>query len=122
MPPVLQIFFLDKWENEDIFTDEWPQLVLYRRYIDDLVFIRDGSMEDLHLFMDHMNNNRYGIKLTSQWSFEKLQYLDLEIFRKENKLLTRTFFKEVDKNGYISTRSCHHPGWIKSIPRGSSSG
>lgn len=33
-------------------------------------------------------------------------------------MYTRTFFKDVDRNGYISTRSCHHPGWIKAISKG----
>lgn len=117
-PPSVANIFLDKWENEDIFTDEWPQLMLNRRYIDDLVFIWEGSLEDLHSFMTHMNNNQYGIKLTSKWSVEKIQYLDLKLFYRKNRLLTRTFFKEVDKNGYISTRSCRQPGWIKAIPKG----
>lgn len=73
--------FLDKWESEDIFTDEWPQLMLYWRYIDDLFFIWEGSLEDLHSFMAHRNKNRCSIKITSTWSVEEIQYLDLEIFK-----------------------------------------
>lgn len=29
--------------------------------------------------------------------------------------LLKTHFKDVDKNGYISTRSCHHLGWNRAI-------
>lgn len=110
--------FLNRWEEEDIFTEEWPQLKLYQRYIDDLFFMWEGSVEELQDFMAHMNSNHYGIKLTGKWSYEEIQYLDLEIFRKGTHLYTRTFFKDVDRNGYISTRSCYHPGWIKAIPKG----
>lgn len=28
------------------------------------------------------------------------------------------FFKETDRNGYITTYSCHHPRWIRGIPKG----
>lgn len=77
----------------------------------------EGSVDELQEFMTHMNNIRYGIKLTGKWSYEEIQYLDLEIFKKGTQLYTGTFFKDVDRNGYISTRSCHHPEWIKAIPK-----
>lgn len=53
--PSVANIFLNKWEDEEIFTEDWPQLMLYWRYIDE--FIWEGSVEDLHLFMTHMNNN-----------------------------------------------------------------
>lgn len=33
-------------------------------------------------------------------------------------MLTRTYFKNVDRNGYVSTRSCYHSRWIGAIPKG----
>lgn len=33
-------------------------------------------------------------------------------------IITKTFFKETDRTGYIPTASCHHPKWLGAIPKG----
>lgn len=47
-----------------------------------------------------------------------IDYLDLEIFKVEDGVCTRTFFKTTDQKGYIPTSSCHHPKWKCNIPKG----
>lgn len=58
------------------------------------------------------------INLTETRSTSQIQLLDLEIYKNDNQLKTKTNFKTIDGNGYISTRSCHHPMWTKAIPKG----
>lgn len=70
-------------------------------------------MEDLQQFMNQINS-RYGIKLTSKWSVEEIQYLDLEIFKSGNRLLTRIFFLRMLIRMVIS----QHGAAIKAIPKG----
>lgn len=65
-----------------------------------------------------INNNAYNIKLTANCDPEIIQFLDLELYKSGNQLFTRTYFKEVDRNGYVSTRSCHHPRQLRAIPKG----
>lgn len=67
---------------------------------------------------EFLNNNAYNIKLTVNYDTETIPFLDLEIYRSSNQLFTRTYVKDVDRNGYVSTRSCHHPKWIAAIPKG----
>lgn len=88
--PSVANIFQNKWEDENILTGEWPQLKLYKRYIDDVFFICEGTLEELEGFMSHMNSNRYNVKLTEKWIYEKIQYLDLEIFN--NRIYTKNFF------------------------------
>lgn len=47
-----------------------------------------------------------------------IDYLDLKIYEENGKLNTIAFFKQTDCNGYIPTRSYHHPKWIGNIPKG----
>lgn len=44
--------------------------------------------------------------------------LDLQIFKIQEKVYTRTYFKDTNRNGYILISSCHHRQWIQNIPKG----
>lgn len=44
--------------------------------------------------------------------------MDLTLYKKDDKLYTKTFFKTTDQNGYILIQSCYHPKWLKGIPKG----
>ena len=109
---------MDMWEAEHIYGQNIPQLRHYRRYIDDLIILWDGTEDSLETFIEELNNNRFGITFTGSWHNQSVDYLDLQIFKHNGELCTRTFFKKTDRNGYISTSSCHHPQWIGNIPKG----
>lgn len=61
-----------------------------------------------------MNNN---IRLTSQWSKEGINFLDVNIYHQNDKLETKVFFKHMDHNSYFPIQSEHHPLWLKNIPK-----
>lgn len=91
---------------------------LYRRYIDDLVILWDGTADTFLQFLQELDTNRYGLSFTGKWDTEHIDYLNLEIYKNGTSLHTRTFFKVTDRNGYIPTSSCHHPRWKANIPKG----
>lgn len=66
----------------------------------------------------HLNNNKINIKLDYQFIASTINFLDLTIFREENSLATKVYFKPTDRNSYLSIRSGHHPTWLRNIPRG----
>ena len=116
--PSVANIFLNKWESEEIFGKSWPQIQAYKRFIDDILIVWEGSHEQLKGFIEHINHNNYGIKFTTNIQTEVTQFLDLEIFKNGKELHTRTHFKETDRNGYIPYGSCHHPQWKRAIPKG----
>lgn len=116
--PSVANLFLDMWEEEYIYDRKIPQIKMYRRYIDDLIILWDGTPDTFEEFLGQMNANKYGITFTGKWNLEKIEYLDLEIFKLGTSLCTRTFFKETDRNGYIPSSSCHHPRWKGNVPKG----
>lgn len=47
-----------------------------------------------------------------------MHFLDLKLKIHEGGILTSTFFKPTDRNGYVPITSCHHSNWLKAIPKG----
>ena len=116
--PSVANLFMAHWEEETVFGNRPPQLLCYKQYIDDLIMVWEGDRISLQHFMDRLNANSKNIVLTWTVSCEKIAFLDLEIFKSDNHLLTRNFFKVTDRNGYIPLSSCHHRLWLCNIPRG----
>ena len=116
--PSVANLFMAHWERDIVFQDRPHQLRCYRRYIDDLIMVWEGDLPSLQLFMDKLNSNTKNIVLTWTVSHDKINFLDLEIFKSDNVLLTKNYFKTVDRNGYIPLSSCHHRLWLCNIPRG----
>lgn len=106
------------WENDKLFSSEEPHLLLWHRYIDDAFFLWKGDEGSLCTFMTTLNTNNWGIKFTYEYSTTPVNFLDLVIFKEQGVLLTKTFFKSTDRNGYIPMDSGHHPNWLKAIPQG----
>lgn len=116
--PSVANLFLNKWEEEQIYSIERRYLKLYRRYIDNIVIVWGGTEVELQHFFDEISCNINGLTFSGKWNKESIDYLDLQIYKNNGYLNTRTYFKTTDRNGYIPTSSCHHPQWIGNIPKG----
>ncbi|XP_041422161.1 uncharacterized protein LOC121394669 [Xenopus laevis] len=106
------------WEECHVlpYLELGASLVLWRRYIDDIVLVWRGSASSLCEYVASLNQNDLNIDLSLTYSYEKINFLDLEIYSKDTQLHFKTFFKEVDANNYVLPYSNHHPQWVKSIP------
>lgn len=107
--PSVANLVLAKWEEEKIYH-WWPEMSLYKRYIDYILLIWEGPQDGLINFLKQLNNSEYGLSFTGEWSMDQIHFLDL--FRMEGKIYTKTYFKDTDHNSYISMTSCHHHRWI----------
>lgn len=47
----------------------------------------------------------------------KLAFLDLELFHYENTICAQNYTKSTSGNSYLHFNSCHHPRWVKNIPK-----
>lgn len=110
--------FVALWEVDVVYPSQRPELCLWARYIDDILLLWKGDEETLHEFMATLNNNERGIVLTYELSSVSIHFLDLEIAIVDRRIVTTTHFKPTDRNGYISTDSCHYSPWLESVPRG----
>lgn len=74
--------------------------------------------ESLEQFLTGLNQNNRNISLTWKIDDKQIQFLDLDISIDNNRLITKTHFKEVTRNSYLPITSCHHQPWLFNIPKG----
>ena len=115
--PSLANLFMGKWEEDVVYADRRPELVLWARYIDDVLLLWRGSRESLVDFMDCLNTNNRGIEFKYEADQEKINFLDLEIRVEDGQFVTSTYFKSSDRNSFIPRDSCHHKAWLDSVPK-----
>lgn len=89
-----------EWEDRHVFNQNRPELKLYRRFIDALLFIWEGSRESAVEFVQQLNLNTNNIVLDVSVNF-----LDLTFMKSEVGMSTKVYFKPTDRNSYLSIRS-----------------
>ena len=81
------------WLEEDFLKNKWKgkQPKLWKRFIDDIIFLWDDTLEELELFMRELNQHHSHIKFTANFNFETKQvpFLDMKV--------------SIDQNGFIKT-------------------
>lgn len=116
--PSVANIVLNKWEQETIYHQPSKSLKYYKRYIDDVILLWEGTMSDFQEFLLSLNNNTYGLRFTAESSWDTINYLDLTLTKQGNRLVSKTFFKATDRNGFVPVNSCHHPQWLGAVPKG----
>lgn len=115
--PSLANLFMAQWEEHVVYAQRRPEVVLWARYIDDILLLWDGDEVDLSEFMCSRNMNNRGIHLSYEVSCKEFNFLDLKISVRGDSFVTSTFFKSTDRNSYIPMDSCHHAFWLRSVPK-----
>lgn len=84
-----------------------PNITFYRRFIDGLFFIWQGTRDEALNFTRILNINDWGLKFTANFSDVNIKFLDLMVSVKDGGFSTTTFLKKVDTNSYLSYVSGH---------------
>lgn len=116
--PSMANLFMGIWERKYVYSEQPQELITWRRYIDDCFLMWRGSEESLKTFLEGLNGADPNIKLTYNYSKISVDFLDITVYRANDRLQTKTFFKETDRNAYIPTTSNHHKNWVRNIPKG----
>ena len=87
-------------------------LVLWKRFVDDIVAIWRGDKDSLLRFLDRLDNSDPDIKYTWTIDSRRMNYLDVDAFKghrfNESGLLdTRTHIKETNSFQYVHASSIH---------------
>ena len=96
-------------------------VMFLRRFLDDIFMIWTGSITDLHLFIQQINEIHPSIKFTLSHtkppnnsececeSTNSIPFLDTKLSIKEHRVCSDLFRKPTDKNQYLLPQSCHPP-------------
>uniref|UniRef100_A0A803JHQ6 Reverse transcriptase domain-containing protein n=1 Tax=Xenopus tropicalis TaxID=8364 RepID=A0A803JHQ6_XENTR len=118
--PAYANLYMAVWEDDfiwgsPIFRDH---IILYTRFIDDLLFIWNGPLDLIDTFITHINSNVFNLSFTVEINPTFTNFLDLTLFRDGTKIQTMLYRKPTDRNGLLHASSSHHVQVIKNIPKG----
>ena len=122
LAPAYANIFMGKLEHS-ILSQATLKPLFYKRYIDDILILWPHSESELNKFLLDMNSFHHSIKFTSEYSFDKITFLDVNIYKGPNFLLSKTldietFVKPTNKQAYIHATSFHPPGVSKGVAIG----
>ena len=88
MAPQYAIIFFSDLE-ERFFSDcEISPLIWWRYIIDDIFMLWQHGKKELKKFLEIVNSYHSTIKFTANYSREKISFLDVEVLKKGNQLVT----------------------------------
>ena len=115
MAPPYAIIFLGDLE-ERFFSDCDISPLLWWRYINDIFMLWQHGEKELKKFLEILTSYHPTIKFTANYSREKIRFLDVEVIKKGNQLVTDLNIKPSYTHQYLHASSCHVFHFKKSIP------
>ena len=80
MAPLYANLFMDRFER-DILAQEPILPLVWKRYIDDILYIWTGIRSELDSFLYRLNKAQRTLRLKRSISNERIKFLDLNIFK-----------------------------------------
>ena len=115
MAPSFANIFMGDLEERILLSVPYKPLS-WLRFIDDIDMKWNDTAEHLQDFLDHCNQFHHSIKFTSEFSSEKIAFLDTTTFVKNGVMTTDLHTKKTDKHQFLSPKSCHPKHCSRSIP------
>lgn len=107
--PSVAGLYVSNFETNHVLTQTNPyvsSILYWKRYIDDVLLIWHNN-HDLKLFVEWLNTRDPWLRFTYIADKESIDFLDLTIYSKDNKIETKTFRKPTAKNSLLSYKSYH---------------
>ena len=110
-PPYANIF-LAKIEQQ-LISAHSKYIIMWRRFLDDILFIWQGNKESLDKFITRSNQTHPNLIFNFEYSPKEINFLDLNIYLdRQRKINTNIFRKKTDKSLILHFDSIH-PDHIK---------
>ena len=98
--PPYAVLFMGYLEDK-ILNSRVEKPLVWWHYIDDIFMIWQHGKEKLTEFLKILNSCHPTIKFTAEYSLDKVNFLDVEVIRNGNKLLTGLYIKPMDTHQYL---------------------
>jgi len=110
--PTVAILYMNYFEDTFFRCNHKP--LLWLRYIDDVFGIWDIN-QDFTIFLNNLNQHNDSIHFTGVLPNTSVNFLDLTIYKNNNYLFYKPYFKPTHNFNILSSNSCHPPHIFKSI-------
>ena len=88
-------------------------ILLWKRFIDDVIMLFGGTLEECKQLVEWLNSLMPGvIKFKFEFSFQKVEFLDLVIYKEDGLLKTDLFVKPTNKQIFMDFNT-NHPAHCK---------
>ena len=114
--PAYANIFTDHFERKCIYPLLEGLSLSYLRFNDDISFIWTGSKDQLITFSNDLNAKHNSIKSEYKISQSSIAFLVTEVYIKNNKLYTKIYRKETDRQNFLHINSEHPISLKNSIP------
>ena len=101
--------------DKRIFENSEYHPYLWLRFLDDIFCIWTDDLEKLQEFFKFLNALHPTIKFTMDYSYETINFLDVQVSKSNSTLETDLYFKDTDRHQYLqnhitdmSTKSIYH--------------
>ena len=88
------------------------------RFLDDIFCLWTEGEEKLNNFFKYLNEFHPTIKFTMEKSYEKVNFLDVVVYKENNDLSTDLYTKDTDTHQYLHAKSCHRSFIKRAVPYG----
>ncbi|CAJ0968092.1 unnamed protein product [Ranitomeya imitator] len=112
--------YMGWWEETHVYQLHMFQrcVLEWHRFIDDVLLLWTGTLDECNNFIDSLNRNPWNIRLTSKVSSTRVDFLDLNIILRDNHIVTSLHRKETATNSLLHYKSAHPVHLRNSIPKG----
>ena len=101
-----------------IFENSGYHPYLWLRFSDEIFCIWTDGLEKLQEFFKFLNAFHPTIKFTMDYSYETINFLDVQVSKRNSTLETDLYCKDTDRHQYLHAKSCHRYVYKKHIPFG----
>ena len=102
-------------QEKRIFENSGYHLYLWLRFSDDIICIWTDGLEKLQDFFEFLNAFHPTIKFTMDYSYETINFLDVQVCKKNSTLETDLYCKDTNRHQYLHAKSCHRYVYKKYI-------
>ena len=119
LAPTYACLGLGRYEKIVFSSDQLllERILLWKRFIDDVLMLFRGTKADCEALVTWLNSLMPGtVKFKFEFSYEKIEFLDLEIRIEGGKLVTNLFIKPTNEQIYLDYNSNHPEHCKQGIP------
>ena len=107
---------MNNFEETWIYRLTGKKSYFYKRFIDDIFILWNGTREQLNEFIKQINTLHPTIKFEANYSFNSINFLDTHIYKnKDGKLCITLHVKPTDRQSYLHHKSYHPTATKRSI-------
>ncbi|CAH2315492.1 Hypothetical predicted protein [Pelobates cultripes] len=116
MAPMYANGYMYIFEQENILTPFQTNIAFYRRYVDDIIMIWNGTPDSTTHMLETINNLDTPVPLTMTTDTQTVDFLDIRLYKEDNTIAYTLFSKPTDRNTILHATSHHRRHLINSLP------